>query len=652
MTTWLIRKTGANTNGGTSQSVLATATDGVTNAATNTITSVSGLFNAGMVGQGIYISQGTSLRTITAYTSATSVTYSGANLGVHTGLTYNVGGSWLTVNNALVSTNSVAAGDLIYIGAGVYRETVANALTGSVLSTTYNGTGGASLTTIGSVLTLTSVTGLIAPPTGYYAQGSVVTSVGVVGFTWTGLSGSTLTGVVFQVNNTVTSSATVASSAVLTASIPTFIIGDVDGAVTSDAGQVTVTAWTTSDSAVPSSTVLLACAAHTNLTFSLITFIGGSNTSVITSTAATSTANLTFIDCTINQMYFVTSALAMKFVSSTTGLALGITIDRCFIFCSGGACVEISLTTTATGSTDFDSLCVIRNCLMTPGSNYAVVTLATGTAANKGGGVRMYNSTVLAAIYDGSFQTATASELSTAFPCEVHNNFLNGGIGAATAGQIVGSYNNIYAANPESNYTYGTGDVSNSTGTTTYRAPLVELGQSLKWAGVTRQFMAPDGSASPLLGFGNSTGAPLVDWANRNRPSGGKSASNSVGYSELHDFAIQDTTTYPVGSTSSGKLVGPGDQYLYIPVDAVSTVITIQIEMSSGYGGTNYAACTLHANGELGVAAQTETCSSTTGSFQTLTFSAITPTKQGWVTLQIDSFDTSGTADVWFAALT
>ena len=41
-------------------------------------------------------------------------------------------------------------------------------------------------------------------------------------------------------------------------------------------------------------------------------------------------------------------------------------------------------------------------------------------------------------------------------------------------------------------YTYGTGDISNtSSGTGTYAAPLVELGQSWKWAGILRQFLAP-----------------------------------------------------------------------------------------------------------------------------------------------------------------
>jgi hypothetical protein len=229
---------------------------------------------------------------------------------------------------------------------------------------------------------------------------------------------------------------------------------------------------------------------------------------------------------------------------------------------------------------------------------------------------------------------------------------LEGTISAATAGQIVGDHNVLYGT--VTNYTYGTGDVSNSAGTGTYKAPLLELGQSLKWAGVIRQFLAPD-NASPLLGAGSSTftgSYPTVDWSNRPRPAGGGSASAAVGYAELHDISVQDTTTYPTGQTSSAKMTGPGDTDIWIPVDAVSTTIAIQLYQGSGYTGTTYATATLIAQGELGVASQVQTCSSTLSSWQTLTFSAITASKAGYVKVRISSFDSSGTGTLNFGALT
>jgi hypothetical protein len=154
-----------------------------------------------------------------------------------------------------------------------------------------------------------------------------------------------------------------------------------------------------------------------------------------------------------------------------------------------------------------------------------------------------------------------------------------------------------------------------------------------------------------LLGFG-SGGSPAVtvDWLNRQRPSGGGSASNGIGYLELHDFAIQDTVTYQAG-TSSGKLIGPGDQYLRVPVDATTNTISIYLYQGSGYAGSTYATATLLANGELGITTQTLTCSSSLSSWQQLTFTVQTPTKQGYVYVQISSFDTSGTGTVNFDTL-
>jgi hypothetical protein len=664
------------------------------------------------------------------------------NFTAATGQTWTVGGMKATLNQCLVTAsglkNVLAAGDLIYEGAGTYRETAANAVSGSQLSTTYNGTNGSSLTTLGSVITLTSTTGLVAPPSGYYNQGSVVTSTvilntllatagtytitiagytaytaawnvtaaalqtalsngtngpagttvtfgslptstagpgvyqilvpgqlavtasftgltggsptivgsAVVGFTWTGISGSTLTGVTFLTNNTVTSAATVASSATLLVSTPIWVIGDVDGAQTGQAGQVTHSAFTTNDTTAPSATVLLALAATTNLSFALVTFVNGTGGGTVTNTAAAAINWYTFIDCQFNSiMQFSNPQIFLK--SSTTGLAMCVIVDRCSggLISSGGF-VEINPATTASGSADFDLLCVVRNCLAFPAFGFGVSCSATGTAAFNPGGVRSFNNDFYAST---GVQTTPASRVSTTIPCEAHDNLLitNGAaVSAGTSGQLVEDHNILISGTPRTNVTAGTGSQ------TTAYAPLLELGQSFKWAGVFRQFMAPDGPSSPLLGFGNSAGAPSVDWANRNRPSGGKSALNAVGYAELHDFAIQDTSVFPSGGSSSGKLIGPGDQFLFIPVDATSTVITIQLYMSSGYGGSNYAAATLHASGELGTAAQTQTCSSTLSTWQTLTFSAITPSKQGYVILQIDSYDTSGTATVNFGAIT
>jgi hypothetical protein len=429
------------------------------------------------------------------------------------------------------------------------------------------------------------------------------------------------------------------------------VIGDVDGAKTGDSGQVTLTGYTSGNTSVPSATALLALAATTNLSFSLITFVGGS-TNMVTSTAPAASPNYTFTDCTFTKLG--TSVNMITLTSPTTGLACNWLFDRCtFVGMQGSnTFITFALSSTVSGSADWDALAIVRNCLFVGGgiNGYCVTVTASGANTFKPGGVRIYNSTLLG----GGFSTGTG--VSTTVPCEIHNSLVtsaNAPIGCFTAGQITGDHNVLYGA--VSGYTYGTGDVSNSAGTGTYKAPLLELGQSMKWAGVLRQFLAPDGATSPLLGAGSATFSgnyPTADWVNRNRPSGGGSASSSVGYSEFHDFSIQDTVVYPSGQTSSGKMIGPGDTYIWVPVDATSTTIAIQLYQGSGYTGTTYATASIVANGELGVTGSTQTCTSTLSSWQTLTFGAITPTKAGWVLVSVDSFDTSGTGTLNFGALT
>ena len=650
---------------------------GTTNS-TTTITS-SAAFNATMLGCAIS-GPGIAANTyISAYGSSSSMTLSttaGAGSGAGTfifgplatttgttaftsatGQTWNVGGMKATITQALVTTsglpNILAGGDLIYVGGGVYREVPTPAVSASLLATTFNGSGGSSIATIGSTLPLASVTGLVAPPAGYYSPGYVMTSTGQnVAFTYTGISGSNLTGVVWATNTTVTSAATIGTSAALTVCSPVFIIGDVDGSQTGNAGQVTMTCYTTNDKTAPSSSPNLTLGTHTGLYFALITFIRGGGALM------TNSANgrfYAFIRCTFNG--WTANGTGPNFTSSTTGLPLSIIFDRCkgWIMGTSSASWTITLATTTSGSADWDALLTIVNStFFIVGVSQAIDIASSGANTFKGGGIRVYNSQLVGVALE-LFFTNSAS-LSTTVPCEVQASVLacygNGAtaLDANTSGQIVENYNVFYAGTPRTNVTAGANSPTNET-----YAPIVELGQSLDWAGVNRQFMAPDGAGSPWLGFG-AAGAggsyPTIDLANRPRPSGGGSASFAIGPLELHDFAIQETSTVPAGQTSAGKLVGPGDQFIYVPVDATPTVITIQIEQGSGYTGTTYATATLLANGELGITAQVETCSSTLSSYQTLTFGSITASKQGWVTVRITSYDTSGTGITYFGALT
>ncbi len=712
-TTWMVRTSGANTNGGTSATVRSTGTDGVSNttAGLTKFSSISATWSSADVGHAIYASGGTITRLISAVrvqqtlasvttangsasvssaglfassmvgcaisgpgiaagacitvlNSASVVTISAAagagygsgsatlgalltttgttNFTTGSGQTWNVGGALLTVNRLLVTAsgaiNCMAAGDLAYIGAGTYGETTAVGISGASTATGTNGV----TSSAGTVFTDNTAAAFTSAMAGrnieitaggstYVCKISAYTSASVVT-----IAPATATG--FPATAFSSCSWIVGKIA---------IIGDVDGAQTGDAGQVILSAYTSGNTSAPSSTTLLALTTTTYLSFSLFTFVGGSSYSVYCTAAG---HDYTFTDCVFNALYLTSALPNLYFISPTNATALNVTLDRCEIASTYRA-VEFSLAT-ASGSLDWDAQCIIRNCKIDGSPTIGVYIIATGSAARHGGGVRIYDSTILAAT---GVTLGTATYLSTSVPCEIHNSLViasGTGFNVATSGQLTGSYNSIYAATPESNYSYGTGDVSNSSGgTNTFLAPLLELGQSYKWAGVLRQFLAPD-TSSPLLGAGSSTftgNYPTVDWANRPRPSGGQSPNASIGAFEFHDYAIEDTVVYN-DSPASGELVGPGDQFIQVPVDGVSSTISIYVRFDS-YGGTNYPCVNLLANGELGVAAQTQTCSSSSGTWQQLMFSAVVPSKAGWVTLQVVSYDTGGKGSVHFDTL-
>ena len=641
-TNWLVStQNGNDTYGGTSIARRSNGTDGISVSGDLTkFTSISATWGAGDVGHGIYASSGTISRLISAVQVSQTATG--------------------TTNSSTTITSSAAFNSTMLhcaiSGPGIAANTYVSAFgstSSMTLSTTAGAGSGTGTFTFGPLLTTTGTTAFTAATAQTWNVGGMIKTFARAMVTASGVHNCYSAGDFIYVGAG-TYRETVANTLSGSAGNVISIIGDVDGAKTGDAGQVTLTGWTTSDTASPSSTTLLALAATTNLSFSFITFISGS-AGIVTNTAPAAAPNYTFTDCVFNEV--MGFSLAMSFISSTTGLALGITIDRCIFLGSTG--VTFSLTETASGAADFDVLCVVRNCLFMLSYNLgattsgAITVTGTGSTTFKGGGVRVYDCTIMGPYF--GFTTGGA-QVSTSVPCEIHNCVIGAhtGISAFSAGQITGSYNVIYAANGEANYTYGTGDVSNSAGTGTYKAPLLELGQSWKWAGVLRQFLAPDGHSSPLLGAGSATFSgnyPTVDWANRPRPSGGGSANASVGYSELHDFSVKNTVVYPSGQTTSAAMTGPGDTDIWVPVDAVSTTLAVQLYQNAGYSGAVYATAQIIAQGEIGVVANTQTCSSTTGSWQTLTFPAQTPTAAGYIKIRVTSYDTSGTGILYFGAL-
>ncbi len=460
--------------------------------------------------------------------------------------------AWLTIGKALTTAS---AGDTIYVGAGIYRETV------------------------------------------------VVTASGSAGLVIS-------------------------------------VIGDVDGAQTGDAGEVQWTAYTTNDKTAPSASALCALGGHSYFAFSLLTMIGGSGGTVSTTTN-NGGHDYTFTDCVFIN---ILGSNPLLFYTPNNGTPSNITFDRCAILSSQGSGIAPNLVTTASGSADFDANVIVRNCLILSNSNPCVEVFGVGAAAHHGGGVRVYNCTLIGSI--GLYSPNTT--VSTTIPCEIHNSVVFGGaigLQANTSGQITEDHNLIFSATPRTNVTAGTGSISDGS-----YAPLLDIGQQYKWAGLDRRFLSPSSAVSPILGFGSGGVTQTVDWQNRPRPAGGQSGSTAAGYIEYHDSAVRDTVLFDV-APSSAKLVGPGDINLRVPVNAVKTTLSVKVYLTA-YTGTNYPQAVLLGNGEIGVTAQTVSASSTTGSWQTLTFVAFTPTATGWVDLRLVSYTTGATDQVNFDTIT
>jgi hypothetical protein len=133
----------------------------------------------------------------------------------------------------------------------------------------------------------------------------------------------------------------------------------------------------------------------------------------------------------------------------------------------------------------------------------------------------------------------------------------------------------------------------------------------------------------------------------------------SVGAYERHDAAFKSAAADADGAAGTAILfVGPSDQDLFVPVDAASTTISVKTKWDSNHGDTNKPRAILLASPEIGIAAsedatlgwkESKTATGSAGSgFETLTFSAITPTAKGAVKLRLQSRAAKGYGKCWF----
>lgn len=426
--------------------------------------------------------------------------------------------------------------------------------------------------------------------------------------------------------------------AMTSATVETFVIGDVDGSHTGDVGPVVWTAYTTNDVTAPSATATLVLSGRDFLTFRNLILIAGTGAAV-NATSSTST-DIKFQDCDL--LGHPGGSTNLVDVAVGFGVSANWVIERCFARAARAVGLRFSL---ATGSgSDYDANIVIRNCVVEQPCNAAcIAALGSGVGAQEGGGIYIYNCLLIGQgnLAGGGVQiTSTVFGGSAfAFPMQVRNCVIRGGISAAEAGPIVENYNHVSGAVTHTNVTQGANTVVNTAYSMLYSA-----GQERFVGSRPRPYGEPL-AGSPYLGYGNDgTYTSSEDMRGNPRPAGGSSATKGIGAYERANTFVKETGTVRTG-TNAASITGPGYQDFDLPVAAVSTTISVYVRWDATYAGTKPRMQVLNGT-ENGVATATATATGSSGSWEQLSLN-FTPTSAGIVTVRFLSSDTNGAGHMY-----
>lgn len=167
-----------------------------------------------------------------------------------------------------------------------------------------------------------------------------------------------------------------------------------------------------------------------------------------------------------------------------------------------------------------------------------------------------------------------------------------------------------------------------------------------QWAGYTLSFDSGTGSPQTMVVTSNTatvltfptivTVCDTTTTYSLYRATGVTTQDYTVGAYERHDVAERETSTTDAGGVGI-HIVGAGDHEFVVPVDATSTTISIRARYDTAHAATNKPQAILLANGEIGVVTETKTMTSGVNTWETLTFTAFTPSAKGTVTIRLVS---------------
>ena len=329
------------------------------------------------------------------------------------------------------------------------------------------------------------------------------------------------------------------------ATVETFVIADVTGEFTGDAGDVIWTAYTTNDKTAPSASRCYSSNSRDFMTFRGFTVVGGGSTGASGMYCNSASTNHKF-----EQITFLISVAqtGMLYFDIAANVSAGHVVDRCiFVSFTTGNMRSLDILPATSGSADYDIGVTVKNCKFISHSAQTsnIDFVPSGALSFKPGGLRVDNCT----FFGGARGVQTAANSSTSIPCLVYNSVFmghsTGDLVANASGQITENYNLFYSATPRTNVTAGAN--SRAVSPPSDYAPLFEVGQSFFTGRNPRPFLSLLPS-SPLLGWGAQVGGPSTDILGLARSAGSILKGDNGIVSSATDLTLTDTSKlFPSG---------------------------------------------------------------------------------------------------------
>jgi hypothetical protein len=415
---------------------------------------------------------------------------------------------------------------------------------------------------------------------------------------------------------------------VVTVSVtPTFelqVNGDVDGRMTGDSGEIVWTPFTTDDKTAAGARPL-DLNGKNFLTLQRLSFVAGITAPQWIRGDVLASTNITISDCAF---LFGGVASPQVKVLVAAGVPANWLVERCsFLGAMANSGYGLFQAVLTRHTSDYDASISVRNCWMIGGGTHVVYVASTGAGSGLGGGVRVFNCTLLGM---GCVVTADAN-LSITIPCVVENCILiTGGtaLTATTAGQIVENNNAFQANTPRTNVVVSPSSI------TAYSLRL-EIGQAIAAGRRARAFLEP-AENSPVSDFGATGNMPGDDLLGSARPTRPQSA---VGPMERANTWARETVTVRTGANAL-SITGPGYHDFDIPVAASATTVSVYMRFDATYAGPRPQLQILGSS-ESGVPSEYKPMIGPSGTWEQLSYT-FTPTAVGIVTARLISNDTNG----------